>query len=268
MKSNTQNCAACLMSLGAITIIAASLMLGCSVSKSTQSQSIPIASEANQLQQPQKIGEQGHPQQKQGKPEIPDLQEIEKKENIIYRDETGAIAGKIKIAVLRMDEASTSGFLKWLEIWKRSLEGTEFGKIKVILETPQPPDGITTTAPLLFVAAYPTGLRGQRFTQQLERYVQRGGLVLFNASEPPRQLFSKGIVRQVSDSHPILTFPYKIEGLSKLEWPKEVEIGGKTAAFAFGLGNSPTYLRMGVNLIAYALSHHPEGKVYLKKGLP
>lgn len=261
MRSNTQFYTTCSIIRCAITIIAASLMLGCSVSKSVQPTS--IASET--IQPSQKIEAKEYPQIGPEKPEIPDLQEIEKKENIIYRDETGAIAGKIKIAVLRMDEASTSGFLKWIEIWKRSLEETEFGKIKIILETPQPPDGITTTAPLLFVAAYPSGLRGQRFIQQLERYVQRGGLVLFNASEPPRQLFSKGIVRQVSDSHPILTFPYKIEGLSKLEWPKEVEIGGKTAAFAFGLGNSPTYLRIGVNLIAYALSRHPEGKVYLKK---
>jgi len=253
MKSNTQDYAACLIILCTIVIV------GCSVSGKNQSTS--IASQVDEVRLPRQIGEKEDSQRGQEKLDIL----VEKAENIIYRDETGNIAGQIRIAVLRMNESSTAGSLKQINHWEKSLARRGFADIRIDLET-QLPYAITTTAPLLFIFSYPTGLSGQKFIQQLERYVQRGGLVFFG-SGLPRQLVAKASVRRVSHSHPILTFPYTIKGLSRMDLPREVEIEGKTAAFAFGLGKKPTYLKLGVNLIAYAIAHHPHGRVYLEKSL-
>ena len=74
--------------------------------------------------------------------------------NFIRRDKTGIIVGQIRIAVLKT--SSAGGLLKWANRWQKTLTAQGATMVKMNLERSQPPHAITTDAPLLIVADYPT----------------------------------------------------------------------------------------------------------------
>lgn len=133
------------------------------------------------------------------------------------------------------------------------------------VERSQPPHASTTDALLLIVTDYLTGAREHAFVEQLARYVQRDGLVFCRGSGPLPKFVKKGTIRRIGTSHPILSIPYSIDGLSNRDLPRVIEIGGRTAGLAFSLSDTPTSRKSGVNLIAYAIAYHPQGQSHLER---
>ena len=113
--------------------------------------------------------------------------------------------------------------------------------------------------------------------------------MFFDGLELPPQLLRTGMDKRVEASHPLLTIPYSITGLSRSQLPRILEINGKAGAVTlasndnltsrrrypsstrlpqrnvvFGLHDSPSFQRLGVNLLAFAIANHAAGKSHLK----
>lgn len=267
---------------GWFAILLTMVMIGCATSGTNRSAPV-IAKTSNTPQQRGRIADL--------KP--PNIATSSRTEagHFIKMNEAGNVIGQIQIAVLRTDQSTTGNLMKRIREWEKTLNRLGFAQIKFDLERPQPPHAISTNAPLLYVTTFPAQSKNfNTFIEQLEGYIQRGGLVFFDGSEPPPQLLRKGMDRRVEASHPLLTIPYSITGLSRSQLPRILEINGKAGAViltsndnptlrrrypnsnipqrnvVFGLNDSPSFQRLGVNLLAFAIAHHPAGKSYLKNG--
>lgn len=268
---------------GWFVILLTAVMIGCATSGTNRS--APVNAKTSNT-----------PQQKSGiadlKPSNIAASSRTEAEHFIKMNEAGNVIGQIQIAVLRTDQTATGNLMKRIREWEKTLNGAGFAQIKFNLERPQPPHAISTNAPLLYVTTLPVQSKNfnfNTFTEQLEGYIQRGGLVFFDGLELPPQLFRTGMDKRVEASHPLLTIPYSITGLSRSQLPRILEINGKAGAVilasndnltsrrrypsstrlpqrnvVFGLHDSPSFQRLGVNLLAFAIANHAAGKSYLK----
>ena len=268
---------------GWFAILLTMVMIGCATSRTNRSTPV-IAKTSDTPQQKGRIADL--------KP--PNIAASSRTEagHFIKMNEAGNVIGQIQIAVLRTDQSTTGNLMKRIREWEKTLNRLGFAQIKFNFERPQPPHAISTNAPLLYVTTLPVQSKNfnfNTFIEQLEGYIQRGGLVFFDGSEPPPQLLRRGMDRRVEASHPLLTIPYSITGLSRSQLPRILEINGKAGVVilasndnltsrrrypnstrlpqrnvVFGLNDSPSFQRLGVNLLAFAIAHHPAGKSHLK----
>ena len=89
---------------------------------------------------------------------------IDRKETSTIYQQQGRITGQITIAVLRSDPATYANTVKRLREWQRRL--VKVADLKIEIES-QKFNAITTNAPLLVVASYPSEFQGQTFLHQL-----------------------------------------------------------------------------------------------------
>ena len=207
---------------------------------------------------------------------------IDRKETSTIYQQQGRITGQITIAVLRSDPATYANTVKRLREWQRRL--VKVADLKIEIES-QKFNAITTNAPLLVVASYPSEFQGQTFLHQLRAYAQRGGIVMFEQSDSPP--FNSGQIGAIASDHPLLTHPFSFKGLPRQARPQEVLLESKRIGFLLGV--SPTIspfgplgtrhhrrrdldpkrsaagdwtrsLKLGLNLMVYALDNHPEYK--------
>jgi hypothetical protein len=221
-------------------------------------------------------------------PKIPEMSVTSgnQPENYIRRDAAGTIVGQVKIAPLRTDDATTGALMKHLRDWGKNLNAAGMTQLKLELDRAQPTHAIQTNAPLLYAVDYPQRSKNlNKFIEELEAYIQRGGLLFFDNIDPPLELERRGMENWVDASHPLLTTPFSITGLSRDQLPRLLEINGKTAAIIVGqtsgrtarrrnpnvaqatnrahvsgLADTPEFRRLWVNILAFAISNSPRGK--------
>ena len=207
-----------------------------------------------------------------------------KKTNTIYHQQ-GQVTGQVTIAVLRSDPATYANTVKRLREWQRRL--VKMADLKIEIES-QKFNAITTSAPLLIVSSYPAEFERETFLHQLRAYAQRGGIVIFEQSDSPP--FKTGQVHAIASDHPLLTHPFSFKSLPRQARLQEVFLEGERIGFILGI--SPTIapfgplgtehyrprnvaqrrpvgsdwirsLKLGLNLVVFALDNHPKYKSYL-----
>ena len=190
------------------------------------------------------------------------------------------ITGQITIAILQSDPAIYAKTLQRLREWQR--RSVKVADLKIKIES-QKFNAITTSAPLLLVSTYPPKSQAKTFFDELKAYTQRGGIVMFEQSDP---LPFNGLqTSAITSDHPLLTHPFSFKGLPRQARPKGVLLQGRWIGFLLGTspiiapfgpigperngqkgpnqarpinGDWARSLKLGLNLIVYALDNQSD----------